>query len=61
MTVILEKLIKETDVAEGLSNYVNSFDPELFVTQQFSTQPGADCHVVEIRLSTLKMIADRIR
>ena len=60
MTVVLEKHIKETDAIEGLINYINSFDPELFVTQQFSTQPDADFHVVEIRLSTLKQIADRM-
>jgi hypothetical protein len=61
MTVILEKNIRETDAITGFLDYIDSYDPELFVTHPFSTEPGANSYIVEVRLSTLKLIADRLR
>lgn len=61
MTVVLEKNIDKTDAITGFLNYIDSYDQELFVTQPLSTEPGANSYIVEVRLSTLKLIADRLR
>lgn len=61
MTVVLEKKMAETDTISGFLEYIDSFDPELFSIQQFQSQPGSDSYTVEVRLSTLKKIADQIR
>ena len=60
MTIVLEKHIETTDVISGLREYINSFDPDLFVLREFATQKDADHFIVEIRLSTLKKIADSL-